>query len=89
MTSYLAPPTMCYICQFPHNVYILLTAIFSQGKSDSVTQAPPPLCLCRSCCTHLRLHQESLNTLEVSVPFAQGSSPLPFRKDRVITLPLL
>ena len=33
MTSYPAPPTMCYFCQFPCIIHLLLAAIFSQGKS--------------------------------------------------------
>ena len=29
VTSYSAPPMMCYFCQFPHIYYLLLAAIFS------------------------------------------------------------
>ena len=34
VTSYPAPPMLCYFCQFPWIVYLLLAAIFSQGKSS-------------------------------------------------------
>ena len=33
--SYPAPPTMCYFCLFFYIFYLLLAAIFSQGKSTS------------------------------------------------------
>ena len=32
MTSYLAPPMLCYFCQFSHILYLLLASVFSQGK---------------------------------------------------------
>ena len=34
MTSYSAPPMMCYFCQFLFFFYLLSAAIFSQGKSS-------------------------------------------------------
>ena len=32
--TYLAPPVMCHFCQIPCMFYLLLAAIFSQGKSS-------------------------------------------------------
>ena len=33
VTSYPAPPLMCYFCQFPSIFYLLSAAVFSQSKS--------------------------------------------------------
>ena len=59
VTSYPAPPTMCYFCQFPRIFYLLSAAIFSQGRSSQwCFDMPLPW-----------LHQESLNALRVTYSF--------------------
>ena len=47
VTSYPSPPMMCNFCQFPCIFYLVLAAIFSQGKSsqgrmDIWDGHPPP-----------------------------------------------
>ena len=61
--SYLAPPMMCYFCQFPHIFYFLSAAVFCQGKSSrGIWGGHPPPYLCH----------ESLYSLKVTHTFYPG-----------------
>ena len=66
---------MCLFCQFPRIFYLLLAAIVSQGKHDSVMQEPPAPTFLPLKQALYKLLAESVNALKVTTPFALGQQP--------------